>query len=297
MISIDDLPKTRGSYRHNADLSKTTWFGVGGVAEILFKPEDIDDLCKFISELDKSIPYKVIGVGSNILVRDGGFNGVVIRLGRAFTDLSVENNMIRAGAAVSDYNFANFAMGSGFGGAEFLIGVPGLIGGGIFMNCGCYGREISEIISYVKIIDESGNLIKLDRDQIDFQYRTSNLPSSAIIVEAGFTAVSEDSSIIKSRMEQISRQRQESQPIKEKTGGSTFKNPVAYKAWELIDKAGFRGYKLGGAMVSEQHCNFLINTGNATASDIEDLGELIRENVKKKFGVDLEWEIKILGRK
>ena len=295
MIQVESLPKVRGTYRQNAALAKTTWFGAGGLAEILFKPEDVEDLCQFIQQLHGKVSYKVIGVGSNLLVRDGGLKGVVIRLGRAFTEMTMEGGEIFCGAAVSDLNLANFAMINGLSGAEFLVGVPGLIGGGVFMNCGCYGNEIAQIISYVTVVDELGNLRKIPRNEINFEYRTSNLPSNWIIVGAGFSLSPVSPEVVKSKMDAISKQRQETQPIKEKTGGSTFKNPTGYKAWELIDKAGFRGYKLGGAMVSPLHCNFLINAGDAKSADIEDLGELIRSAVKDKFDVDLEWEIKIIG--
>lgn len=295
MIAIDNLPLISGTYRENAGLSKTTWFGTGGAAEILFKPQDTEDLCNFIRQLDKSIPCKVIGVGSNLLVRDGGIRGVVIRLGRAFTEMRVEGNRIFASAAVSDYNLANFAMNNGLSGAEFLVGVPGLVGGGIFMNCGCYGDEISQITSYVLVVDEQGILRQIPRNEINFQYRCSNLPPDWIIVGAAFDLIPRNSNQIIEKMNQISEQRRQSQPIKEKTGGSTFKNPVGFKAWELIDRAGFRGYKHGGAMVSPLHCNFLINNDNAKASDLEELGEMIRVAVKDQFNIELEWEIKIIG--
>ena len=297
MTKVDHLPSIRGSYRENAELSKTTWFGTGGAAEILFKPEDTQDLCSFIRKLDKSIPYKVIGVGSNLLIRNGGIKGVVIRLGRAFTEMKVEGSQIYAGAAVSDYNLANFAMSNGLSGAEFLVGVPGLVGGGVFMNCGCYGSEISQIINYIMVVDEEGKLKRIPRSEINFQYRTSNLPSSWIIIGAAIDLIPQDPVQIMEKMNQISDQRQQSQPIKEKTGGSTFKNPQSAKAWELIDKVGFRGYKHGGAMVSPLHCNFLINNDNAKASDLEELGEMIRAAVKKEFNIELEWEIKIIGEK
>jgi len=297
MINVEELPKVRGAYRQNADLAKTTWFATGGLAEILFRPEDAEDLSQFIQQLPREVPYKVIGVGSNLLVRDGGLSGVVIRLGRAFTEMRVEANELYAGAAVSDLNLANFAMSNGLGGAEFLVGVPGLIGGGVFMNCGCYGGEIAQIISYIMVIDERGDVKKISRDEIDFQYRTSNLPNNWIIIGAGFNLTPESPEVIKAKMDEISKQRQLAQPIKEKTGGSTFKNPEGYRAWELIDKVGLRGHKLGGAMVSPLHCNFLINLGNAKSADIENLGELIRAKVKDKFDVDLEWEIKIIGNK
>jgi UDP-N-acetylmuramate dehydrogenase len=297
MIATEHFPVVNGAYRADVELAKTTWFGVGGKAECLFKPDSIEDLCSFIHQLDKSIPYRVIGVGSNLLIRDGGVEGFVIRLGRAFTEMRVQGNQIYAGAAVTDYNLAHFAMSSGLSGLEFLVGVPGLVGGGVFMNCGCYGSEIADLVNHITVVDDTGVLRKITKNELNFQYRASNLPSSWIIVEVVFDLLPAQSEDIKAKMNEISAQREKSQPIKEKTGGSTFKNPLGYKAWELIDKAGFRGYKLGGAMVSDMHCNFLINTGSATASDLESLGEMIRSVVREKFGVNLEWEIKIIGSK
>jgi UDP-N-acetylmuramate dehydrogenase len=293
---ISDLPTVRGSYREKADLSKTTWFGVGGEAEVLFKPQDALDLSNFIKNLTKSIPCIVIGVGSNLLVRDGGIDGVVIRLGRAFTEMSVEGNIVTVGAGALNYNFVNYAKGHNLSGAEFMVGVPGSIGGAIAMNCGCYGNEVADILRSAKFIDSSGDIRMLSKEEIGFKYRGNGLPKDWIVIEASFNLIDSDINVIQTKIDNITHNRQATQPIKERTGGSTFKNPDGFKAWELIDKVGMRGYKLGGAMVSEQHCNFLINTGNATAADIENLGESIRAKVLKQFGVSLEWEIKIIGK-
>ncbi|MBN9542952.1 MAG: UDP-N-acetylmuramate dehydrogenase [Alphaproteobacteria bacterium] len=289
------LPEVRGSYRFDADLSKTTWFRVGGKAQVLFKPEDEDDLSYFMANKPDELPIFVLGVGSNILIRDGGIKGVVIKLGKNFANISHESNIINCGAACLDVNVANYAMQNNVGGLEFLVGVPGTIGGAIRMNAGAYGRETSEVLSLANAVNSKGEQITLSNHDFGFKYRGSKAPKDLIFTSATFEGNFEDSGIIKQKMDDISKSREESQPIRSRTGGSTFKNPEGAKAWELIDKVGLRGYSIGGAQFSEKHCNFLINTGNASAKDIESLGELARARVRDAFGIDLEWEIKIIG--
>ena len=293
---INQLPHVRGSYRADANLAKTNWFNVGGNAQILFRPADIDDLSFFMKEKPLDIPVTILGVGSNLLVRDGGIDGVVIKLGRGFTDIQVDGTTITASAAALDYNVANIAAQAGIDGLSFLSGVPGTIGGALAMNAGAYGGDIASVLVSAKAVDEKGDLHVLTPKDIGYIYRGNTLPESMIFVEGTFKGSKADPQVIKKQIEEITAKRQETQPIKERTSGSTFKNPEGKKAWQLIDEAGCRGLQIGGAQVSEKHCNFFINTGNATSSDIEELGELVRKKVKEKTGVDLQWEVKIIGK-
>ncbi len=296
MSLVDKLPKVRGQYREKASLSKVTWFQVGGKAEILFKPEDAYDLAHFIKNKPKNIHVEVLGVGSNLLVRDGGLDGVVIRLGRNFAQMTCEGNKLHVGAGCLDSNVARFACDNGIGGLEFLIGVPGTIGGALAMNAGAYGNETKDILVSAEAIDEAGNKHTLSCEDMGFAYRSNQIPRSWIFTSAILHGRVGDKEEIEKRMAEIVNQRESTQPVRTRTGGSTFTNPTGNKAWQLIDEAGCRGLTIGGAQVSEKHCNFLINTGNATASDIENLGEEVRRRVKKKSGVDLHWEIKIIGK-
>jgi UDP-N-acetylmuramate dehydrogenase len=290
------LPPVRGSLTHDAPLKDLVWFRAGGPAEILFRPADIDDLATFIAAKSQDLKVSVIGVGSNLLVRDGGIPGVVVRLSSAFGRIETDGLRVRAGAAALDGAVARAAADAGIAGLEFLRGVPGTIGGALKMNAGCYGREIRDIFVEAVAIDEKGNKIRLSTAEMDFEYRKSKGARDGLIfVEAVFEGTRDDPAAIKARMEELSANREAAQPIKSKTGGSTFKNPPGHKAWQLIDQAGCRGLMVGAAQVSEKHTNFLINTGDATAADIEALGEEVRKRVQEKSGVTLDWEIKRVG--
>jgi UDP-N-acetylmuramate dehydrogenase len=291
----DALPPVRGSYTNGAPLKDLVWFRAGGAAEVLFRPADSDDLATFLAAKPGDMRVSVIGVGSNLLVRDGGIPGVVIRLPASFGKVAVDGVRIRAGAAALDAAVSRAAAEAGVSGLEFLRGIPGTIGGALKMNAGCYGNEVKDIFVEATAIDGDGNKHVLKPGDMGFVYRKSNVPDDFIFVEAVFEGVKDKSSAVRARMEALLAQREAAQPIKSKTGGSTFKNPPGHKAWQLIEDAGCRGMTHGGAQVSEKHCNFLINTGEATAADIEALGEEVRARVKAKFGVDLEWEIKRVG--
>jgi UDP-N-acetylmuramate dehydrogenase len=291
----DALPPVHGTYAQGAALKDVVWFRAGGPAEILFRPADADDLATFMSAKNADTRVSVIGVGSNLLVRDGGIPGVVVRLPGAFGKVAAEGTRIRAGAAALDAAVARTAADAGIAGLEFLRGIPGTIGGALRMNAGCYGREIKDVFVEATAIDGNGNTLTLDAKGMAFVYRKSGTPEDLIFVEAVFEGTSGVSDEIRARMNTLIDEREATQPVKSKTGGSTFKNPLGHKAWQLIDKAGCRGLMRGAAQVSEKHCNFLINTGEATAADIEGLGEEVRTRVKDKFGVMLEWEIKRVG--
>jgi UDP-N-acetylmuramate dehydrogenase len=296
----DALPQVRGTYMENAALKDLVWFRAAGPAEVLFRPADADDLSAFLADKPGGLPVTVIGVGSNLLVRDGGIPGVVIRLPASFGRVSADGLQIRAGAAALDSALARAAADAGIAGLEFLRGVPGTVGGALRMNAGCYGREVKDIFVEATAIDAQGRKIVLKASDMGFVYRKANVPDDLVFVEAVFAGTKDDSAAIRERMNALVEQREASQPVKSRTGGSTFKNPEAAqsggrKAWQLIDEAGCRGLMHGAAQVSEKHCNFLINTGDASAVDIETLGEEVRARVKAKFGVELEWEIKRVG--
>ncbi len=292
---IDRLPVVRGHYAENADLSKVTWFRVGGPAEVLFRPADSDDLAAFLSAKTNDIPVTVIGVASNLLIRDGGIPGVVIRLGDAFTDIAVSGPGITAGAGVSNLKLANAARDAGIAGLEFLSGIPGSVGGGLRMNAGAFGGEIGQILISLTVVNGRGEKIMLSAEEMGYSYRHSEAAEDFVFTEAFFRGTKGDPVKIAGRMKKIQTEREASQPVKTPTGGSTFVNPPGKKAWQLIDQAGCRGLRRGGAMVSEKHCNFLINCGDATATDLEGLGEEVRRRVKKQTGVKLEWEIRCIG--
>ena len=297
----DMLPPVRGSITLGAPLKDLVWFRAGGPAEVLFRPADADDLAAFMAAKPADLRVSVIGVGSNLLVRDGGIPGAVVRLSSAFgkieTYKSEEGGLrVRAGAAALDGAVARAAADAGIAGLEFLRGVPGTIGGALRMNAGCYGREIRDIFVEATAIDAKGNKIKLSGADMAFEYRKAKGASDDLIfIEAVFEGTSDEPAAIRARMEDLSANREAAQPIKSKTGGSTFKNPPGHKAWQLVDEAGCRGLKIGGAQVSEKHTNFLINTGDASATDLEALGEEVRKRVLEKSGVTLEWEIKRVG--
>jgi UDP-N-acetylmuramate dehydrogenase len=291
----DRLPKVRGTLRENASLAATTWFRVGGPAEMLFRPADRDDLAAFLAAKPADIPVTVLGVGSNLLVRNGGIPGVTIRLGKGFAQVSRDGAIVTAGAAALDGHVASAARDWGLEGLEFLVGVPGTIGGALRMNAGAYGTEMKDVVLAAEAIDAKGELHYATNGALCFEYRSSCMPTDWIFVGAELKAAPGDKKDIAARMAGIQAKREASQPSRSRTGGSTFANPPGAKAWELIDAAGCRGLARGGAKVSEKHCNFLINEGTATAADLEDLGEEVRARVFAKFGVTLDWEIKRVG--
>jgi len=294
---IDRLPAIRGRYAENVSLAGITWFRVGGPAEVLFRPADRDDLISFLAQCPADVPVMPIGVGSNLLVRDGGIGGVVIRLGRGFTDIKqvVGQPVLIVGAATLDVNVALTARDCSIAGLEFLRGVPGTIGGALKMNAGAYGREIKDALVEVEAVDRQGRLHKLAPSDLGLSYRHSEVPDDMVLIGATLRGGFGDKIDIARRMTEINQARQASQPIRARTGGSTFANPLGRKAWELIDLAGCRGLTRGGAQVSTQHCNFLINTGAASAADLEGLGEEVRRRVLDASGVTLRWEILRVG--
>jgi len=293
---IDRLPSVRGRYSEGSILANVTWFRVGGPADVLFKPADLSDLQDFLSGTDSNLPITPIGVGSNLLVRDGGVEGVVLRLGREFAGIEVDGTEIEAGAAALDANVARTAAKHGLTGLEFYSGIPGTIGGALRMNAGAYGTETKDRLIWAEALDRSGMLHRLSNAEMGFEYRHASVPADWIFVRARFACEPGDEASIRARMDEIQESRSSSQPIRSRTGGSTFRNPPDAKAWQTIDAAGMRGHRVGGAMVSEQHCNFLINTGDATAADLEQLGETVRQRVQETQGIELTWEIKRIGR-
>jgi UDP-N-acetylmuramate dehydrogenase len=297
---IERLPAVRGRYTENAALAGITWFRVGGPAEVSFRPADRDDLAAFLMTKPTDVPVTVIGVGSNLLVRDGGVPGVVVRLGRDFTNVDIDGTKVRAGAAALDLNVALTARNAGVAGLEFLSGIPGTIGGALRMNGGAYGKEMKDVTIGAEALDERGRLHRLTLKDLGFTYRHCAVGEDWIFLSAELQGSADAPAIIGQRMKEIQDKREDTQPIRTRTGGSTFANPAepeaqGRKAWQLIDAAGCRGLKVGGAMVSEKHCNFLINTGDATAADIETLGEEVRRRVKSSSGIELQWEIRRIG--
>lgn len=290
-----DLPQVRGQYRFDAPLSKTNWFGVGGPAEVLFKPEDAADLAHFMKHTPADLPVTVIGVGSNLIVRDGGIRGVVIRLGRVFNEAALEGEVMVAGAAMLDLNLARVAASHGRAGLEFMSGIPGTVGGALAMNAGAYEREVKDVLIKAEAVTREGELIELAVGDMAYSYRHYGGPKGLIFTRAWFATMSDAPASIEARIAEIQQKREATQPIRERTGGSTFANPDGHKAWQLIDAAGCRGLTIGGAQMSELHCNFMINTGNATAKDLETLGEEVRARVLAHSGVELRWEIKRIG--
>ena len=287
----------RGKLTEHAPLAKLVWFKSGGTADWLLVPEDLDDLLHFLTGLDEGIPVMALGLGSNLIVRDGGVPGVVVRLGKAFSQVEVlENHELRCGGGASGILVSSTARDAGIAGLEFLRGIPGTVGGFVRMNGGAYGREVSDILVDCDVAMPDGQLVRLPAAELQYSYRHSALPEGAIVVSARFRGTPGDSKEIGAEMDRIAAAREESQPLRTKTGGSTFKNPPGDKAWRLVDAAGCRGLRLGGAQVSEKHANFLINTGEATSADIEGLGEEVRRRVAESQGVSLEWEIQRVGR-
>ena len=296
----DELPSVRGKLRLDEPLGPFTWFRVGGPAEVLFIPADVEDLADFLRQLPPKVPLTVLGVGSNVIVRDGGVEGVVVRLaGRAFGDIEIETEEARviADAGALDAMVARAAANAGIAGLEFYAGIPGSIGGALTMNAGCYGCETKDVLVSAWGLDRSGEQRVLALEDFGYTYRHSAAPADIIWIQAQFQGRPDDPAAVKARMEEITARRETTQPIREKTGGSTFKNPAGTSAWKVVDGAGWRGKPFGGAMFSPLHSNFMINTGEATAADIEGLGEAVRADVKAKTGVELEWEIKRIGRR
>lgn len=298
---IDRLPQTRGLLEPNGALADQTWFRVGGPAEVLFRPADLDDLSFFLAHCPKDVPLTVLGAASNVLIRDGGVPGVVIRFGPAFSFVRVDPDGLHVGSSAVDLNVARAAQSVGLAGLEFLSGIPGTIGGGLRMNAGSYGREFKDIVFRAEAVDRNGQRHTLTPEQIGFSYRATKVDPELIFVSAHLVGEEGDPKAIYERMKDIRKKRRESQPVGEKTAGSTFANPEndpeKRKSWQLIEAAGCRGLKIGQAKVSEKHCNFLINTGFATAADIELLGEEVRRRVREKFGIELRWEVKRIGVK
>lgn len=290
------LPPLRGRVEHNAPIGPATWFRVGGPADVLVRPADLDDLLLLLRDTPADMPLTVLGAASNMIIRDGGIAGVVLRLTRGFGDVVVEADGIIAGAAALDVTVAETAAAAGLAGLEFLVGIPGSIGGAVAMNAGAYGREIKNVLDWAEIATPEGTL-RLDAAALRFAYRHAQLPARGVVVRARLRAVPGDKAAIAAHLAEIRAAREATQPVRARTGGSTFKNPPGnHKAWELIDAAGCRGLMQGAAQVSEKHCNFLINLGGASAADIEALGEEVRARVLAHSGIALEWEIRRIGR-
>jgi UDP-N-acetylmuramate dehydrogenase len=290
------LPSLRGRLMSNQPLAELTWFRVGGPAQVLFVPEDEADLAYVLAQLPADIPVTVVGLGSNLIVRDGGVPGVVIRLGRGFGEVKIEDGArIRAGTGVPDVKVSRAAQEAAIAGLAFFRGIPGAVGGALRMNGGAYGRETKDALIEARGVDRQGRLHVLSNGDMHYTYRHCGAPDDIIFTQALFQGTPGDPAAIAAEMDKITESREATQPIKSRTGGSTFKNPPGYKAWQLIDAAGCRGLKVGSAQVSEMHCNFLINLGGASATDIETLGETVRKRVRENSGVELEWEIRRIG--
>ena len=296
MTLVNRLPAVRGTYADAVDMSRHTWFGVGGPADVVFCPRDADDLAQFLAGCPADIPLLPVGAGSNLLVRDGGVAGVVIRLNEFMTSVSHDGTTVTADAGASDADVARYAAREGLAGLEFLIGIPGTIGGGLRMNAGAYGSEFRDVTLRACGLDRQGNAVCATPDKMGMAYRHSDAPADWIFTHATLSAVSGAPDAIKARMKEIIASRGDAQPRGVRTGGSTFANPPGGKAWQEIDAAGCRGMVIGGAQVSEKHCNFLINTGTANAHDLETLGEAVRGRVQEHGGPSLRWEIRRVGR-
>jgi len=294
--NVAAIPAVRGKLTAEAPLAPLVWFKSGGNAEWLFEPQDEGDLVDFLRELDRDVPVMALGLGSNMIVRDGGVPGVVIRLGKAFAKIDkLDDVTIRCGGGASGILVSSTARDAGIAGLEFLRGIPGTVGGFVRMNGGAYGREVRDILVSARLVLRDGTVVDWPLDTFGYTYRHSDVPDGAVVVEAIFRGTPGQSEAIGAEMDAIARAREESQPLRSRTGGSTFKNPDGHKAWALIDAAGCRGLTHGGAQVSEKHCNFLLNLGSATSADIEELGEEVRRRVAAKTNISLEWEIQRVG--
>ncbi len=296
-MMVDALPKVTGKLTPSAPLAPLVWFKSGGAAEWLFEPSHVDDLAAFLAQLDPAVPVMALGLGSNLIIRDGGVPGVVVRLGKAFSGvMRVDETTLTCGGGTSGILVSSQARDAGIGGLEFLRSIPGTVGGFVRMNGGAYGREIVDILVECDVVLRNGDVKTLQAKDLGYSYRHSNLPVDAIVISATLRGHVAEPEAIQTEMDRIAEAREASQPLRSKTGGSTFKNPDGHKAWQLVDAAGCRGLQIGGAQVSEKHTNFLINTGDATSADIEALGEDVRARVLANSGVDLHWEIQRVGR-
>jgi len=296
MSAVIDLPSVRGRLEADAPLAPLVWFKSGGAAKWLFEPKDAEDLQAFVADLDPVIPIMALGLGSNMIVRDGGVPGVVVRLGKALAQVELlDSTTLRCGGGASGILVSSRARDHGIGGIEFLRSIPGTVGGFVRMNGGAYGREVKDILIDCDVVLRSGQRKTIEAGELGYSYRHSALPDGAIVVSATFRGHADEPAAIQAEMDRIARSREESQPLRSRTGGSTFKNPPGTKAWKLIDEAGCRGLRIGDAQVSEKHCNFLLNLGAARSADIEALGEEVRRRVKAASGVELEWEIQRVG--
>jgi len=296
-VSVATLPQVRGKLTPNASLAPLVWFKSGGTAEYLFEPADENDLVSFLRDLDPDVPVMALGLGSNLIVRDGGVPGVVVRLGKAFAKIQqLDETTLRCGGGASGILVSSTARDHGIAGLEFLRGIPGTVGGFVRMNGGAYGREVKDILIEARVVLRDGSVEVWPHQKLGYTYRHSEVPDGAIVVEATFRGSPGSPEAIGAEMDVIARAREESQPLRSRTGGSTFKNPEGHKAWVLVDAAGCRGLTMGGAQVSEKHCNFLLNLGSATSADIEALGEEVRRRVLANSGITLEWEIQRVGR-
>jgi UDP-N-acetylmuramate dehydrogenase len=294
--AAETLPELQGTVEPGGSLAEFSWFRTGGPAEWLVRPKDETDLSRFLSELDPGVAVTPIGVGSNLIVRDGGVEGVVVRLPKSFAKVTIEpGNRVRAGGGAMGITVASAARDAGIAGLEFLRGIPGTAGGAVRMNAGAYGREVKDILVEARLVLRDGTIESWPADKLGYTYRHSDVPAGAVVVEALFEGTPGDPQAIGAEMDRIAAEREASQPLRSRTGGSTFKNPPGHKAWALIDAAGCRGLTVGEAQVSEKHCNFLLNLGNATSAEIEDLGEEVRRRVMEKCNVLLEWEIQRIG--
>ena len=290
------LPEVAGRLTAHAPLAPLVWFKTGGAAEWLFEPRDVADLAQFMAALDPAVPVLALGLGSNLIVRDGGVAGVVVRLGKPFAKVTaVDATTLRCGGGASGILVSSSARDAGIGGVEFLRSIPGTVGGFVRMNGGAYGRETRDVLVECEVVLRSGERRVLAVDALDYSYRHSNLPNDCIVVSASFRGHAEEPGVIQAEMDRIAAEREASQPLRSRTGGSTFRNPDGHKAWALIDAAGCRGLTIGDAQVSEKHCNFLLNLGAATSAEIEALGEQVRDRVKAKSGIELTWEIQRVG--
>ena len=295
--AVATMPNVRGKLTPNAPLAPLVWFKSGGSAEWLFEPKDEEDLVAFLRELDPAMSVMALGLGSNLIVRDGGVRGVVIRLGKSFSKIDrVDQTTLRCGGGASGILVSSTARDAGIAGLEFLRGIPGTVGGFVRMNGGAYGREVKDILVSARLALRSGEVVEWPLEKLGYTYRHSDVPLGAVVIEGVFRGTPGDSQAIGAEMDAIARAREESQPLRSRTGGSTFKNPPGHKAWALIDAAGCRGFRIGDAQVSEKHCNFLLNLGSATSADIEALGEEVRRRVLENSGITLEWEIQRIGR-
>jgi UDP-N-acetylmuramate dehydrogenase len=296
-VTVATLPQVRGKLTPDAPLAPLVWFKSGGNAQFLFEPADEEDLVSFLRDLDPDVPVMALGLGSNMIVRDGGVQGVVVRLGKSFAKIQqLDETNLRCGGGASGILVSSTARDHGITGLEFLRGIPGTVGGFVRMNGGAYGREVQDILTSARLVLRSGEVVEWPLEKLGYTYRHSEVPEGAIVVAATLQGTPGRPEAIGAEMDAIARAREESQPLRSRTGGSTFKNPVGHKAWVLVDAAGCRGLTMGGAQVSEKHCNFLLNLGSATSADIEALGEEVRRRVLANSGITLEWEIQRVGR-